>query len=92
MKSALHLLEHYRNLDHRPHRRPQMISSSASEFAVSLRFGREVDQQLADAVFEAALCRDEAMEAGRMQEASRWQAVLRAIDELVPTRPGRILH
>lgn len=43
---------------------------------------------VADAVFYVALQRDEAEEAGRMQEAARWQAVLRGIDELERVSPG----
>jgi hypothetical protein len=43
---------------------------------------------MAEAVFYAAIQRDEAVEAGRMQEAARWQAVLRAIDELERVKPG----
>ena len=48
----------------------------------------------ADAVFYVAIQRDEAAEAGRMQEAARWQAVLRAIDELEHAKPepGTAVH
>jgi hypothetical protein len=58
-----------------------------SEFRLS-------QSSVADAVFYVALLRDEAEDAGRVQEAARWQAVLRGIDELerVKRGPGMAVH